>query len=270
MLATLLIVFREVIEAGLVVGIVLAATQGVKGRGFWIGSGVGVGVLGAGLVAVFAREIAGLFEGWGQEYFNSTILLGAVAMLTWHNIWMASQGQSMAQEARVRALGGAVAAGYRPITALAFVVGVAVLREGTEVVLFLYGIVTAGNSALAMIAGGALGVLGGAALSGLMYLGLTAIPVGPLVAVTTGLITLLAAGMASQAIAFLQQAGYFLGMADALWDSSAFLPEKSILGQLLYSLIGYSESPTGAQLIAYLATIAVNLLLIGLVRKLKL
>lgn len=270
MLATLLIVFREVIEAGIVVGIVLAATKGVKGRGFWVGAGVGVGILGAGVVALFAREIADLFEGWGQEYFNATILSAAVVMLTWHNIWMASQGQAMAQEARVRALGGAVAAGHRPITALAIVVGVAVLREGTEVVLFLYGIVSAGNSALSVLTGGFLGILAGGVLSAIMYLGLAAIPVGALVAVTTGLITLLAAGMASQAVAYLQQAGHFQGMSTALWDSSALLPQNSILGQLLYSLVGYSESPTGAQLIAYLATILVNIAFIRLIRFLKL
>ena len=86
-----------------------------------------------------------------------------------------------------------------------------------------------------------------------MYFGLVAIPMRRLFAVTTALITLLAAGMASQAVNFLQQAGYFSGMADPLWDTSGFLSEGSILGRLLHSLIGYSDSPTGAQLIAYLA-----------------
>src|SRR5262245_61463149 len=127
MLATLLIVFREVIEAGIVIGIVLAATRGVPRRNQWIFGGTFAGLVGAAVAAFFAQEIADLFEGWGQEYFNAAILFAAVAMLTWHNIWMASQGQSMAEEARIRALGGAVAAGLKPITALAFVVGVAVL-----------------------------------------------------------------------------------------------------------------------------------------------
>lgn len=270
MIATLLIVFREVIEAGIVVGIVLAATKGVKGRSVWVSAGVGVGLLGACVVAVFARQIAGLFAGWGQEFFNATILMVAVLMLTWHNAWMASQGQSLAQEARVRALGGAVAAGQRPITALAIVVGVAVLREGTEVVLFLYGVAMAGNSAVALLAGGLLGILCGGVLSAIMYLGLAAIPVGPLFAITTGLITLLAAGMASQAIAFLQQAGYFLNYATALWDSSQLLPQNSIIGQLLYSLVGYTESPTAAQLAAYVVVVLVNLGVMRLVRLMRL
>jgi hypothetical protein len=116
MLATLLIVFREVIEAGLIVGIVLAATKGVPRRGLWIGYGTVGGLAGACLVAVFAREIAALFEGAGQELFNASILLLAVAMLTWHNVWMASHGRVMAQE--TRQVGAAVAAGEEPLAAL--------------------------------------------------------------------------------------------------------------------------------------------------------
>ena len=264
MLATLVIVFREVIEAGLIVGIVLAATRGVARRGFWVSLGIGAGALGACIVAIFASQIAALFQGQGQEIFNASVLLAAVVMLAWHNSWMASHGQDMARQ--MQAVGGAVAAGRRPMTALAIVIGVAVLREGSEIVLFLYGIASGGSeSALAMVAGGSLGILGGALLSALMYFGLVAIPMRRLFAVTTWLITLLAAGMASQAVAFLQQAGYFQSLAEPLWDTSAILPEDSIPGRLLRSLIGYSDSPTAAQLAAYLLTIAVIIMLMRMV-----
>ncbi|HKF61365.1 MAG TPA: FTR1 family protein [Dongiaceae bacterium] len=264
MLATLVIVFREVIEAGLIVGIVLAATKGVARRGFWVSLGIGAGALGACVVALFASQIAALFQGSGQEIFNASVLLAAVIMLAWHNSWMASHGQDMARQ--MQAVGGAVAAGQRPMTALAIVIGVAVLREGSEIVLFLYGIANSGSeSALAMVAGGMLGILGGALLSALMYFGLVAIPMRRLFAVTTWLITLLAAGMASQAVVFLQQAGYFQSFAEPLWDTSAILPEDSIPGRLLRSLIGYSDSPTAAQLAAYLLTIAVIITLMRMV-----
>jgi high-affinity iron transporter len=260
MLATLVIVFREIIEAGLIVGIVLAATKGVARRGFWVSLGIGGGALGACVVALFASQIAALFQGSGQEIFNASVLLAAVVMLAWHNSWMASHGQDMARQ--MRAVGGAVAAGQRPMTALAIVVGVAVLREGSEIVLFLYGIANSGGeSALAMVAGGVLGILAGALLSAFMYFGLVAIPMRRLFAVTTWLITLLAAGMASQAVVFLQQAVYFQSFDEPLWDTSGILSEGSIPGRLLHSLIGYSDSPTGAQLAAYLLTIAVIVML---------
>ena len=89
MLASLVIVFREVIEAGLIVGIVLAATRSVPRRGWWVAGGVLAGTLGACLVAAFAGELGALFNGSGQELFNAAILLVAVGMLTWHNAWMA-------------------------------------------------------------------------------------------------------------------------------------------------------------------------------------
>ena len=98
MLASLVIVFREAIEAGLIVGIVLAATRGVPHRGRWVGYGVAAGTLGACLVAGFASELGALFNGSGQELFNAAVLLIAVGMLTWHNAWMAGHGRELARE----------------------------------------------------------------------------------------------------------------------------------------------------------------------------
>jgi high-affinity iron transporter len=254
MLSALVIVFREVIEAGLIVGIVLAATKGVVRRGWWVTYGVIGGVLGASLVAAFAGEIANLFEGSGQELFNATILLLAVVMLTWHNVWMAGHGRAMARD--MKSVGAAVAAGERPLTALAIVVGVAVLREGSEVVLFLYGIASqGGTSTLAMLAGGALGLAAGAAVSALMYYGLLAIPAHRLFSVTAGLITLLAAGMAAQAVLFIQQAGHLQFLMNTVWNTSWLLPEGSLTGRLLHTLIGYTDQPNGLQLIAYIGVV---------------
>jgi len=264
MIAALLIVFREVIEAGLIVGIVLAATAGVPGRGRAVAMGIGAGIAGACLVAAFAGELAGLFQGSGQEFFNAAILLLAVAMLTWHNVWMASHGRQMARE--LKAAGHQVRTGERTLTALSIVVGVAVLREGSEVVLFLYGIAAqGGTSAAAMVTGGGLGLALGAVISALMYFGLLTIPAGKLFQVTSGLITLLAAGMAAQAVIFLQNGGWLEFFTSTVWDTGWLIKEDSITGRLLHTLIGYSEAPNGAQLIAYGATVVLILTLMRLV-----
>jgi len=264
MIPALIIVFREVIEAGLIVGIVLAATAGVPQRSRAVSFGVGAGILGACLVAAFAGELAGLFQGSGQEFFNATILLLAVLMLTWHNVWMASHGREMARE--LKAAGHKVKTGERTLLALSVVVGVAVLREGSEVVLFLYGIAAqGGTSASGMVIGGGLGLLGGAAVSALMYFGLLTIPAGKLFQVTSGLITLLAAGMAAQAVIFLQNGGWLEYFTTTVWDTSWLLKEDSIAGRLLHTLIGYSQAPNGAQLIAYIVTIVVIVTLMRVV-----
>ena len=266
MISALIIVFREVIEAGLIVGIVLAATAGVPLRGRAVAFGVAGGILGACLVAGFAGQLANLFQGSGQEFFNAAILLLAVAMLTWHVVWMSSHGREMARE--LKAAGHQVVTGERTLAALSIVVGVAVLREGSEVVLFLYGIAAqGGTSAASMIAGGGLGLVAGALVSGLMYFGLLTIPPGRLFQVTSGLIILLAAGMAGQAVIFLQNGGWLLYFTGTVWDTSWLLQENSIPGKLLHTLIGYSEAPNGAQLIAYCATIIGIVVLMKLVNQ---
>ena len=225
-------------------------------RGVWVTSGIAAGVLGATLVAACAGAIAAAVNGVGQELFNAAILFTAVAMLGWHNIWMNRHGRELAATAAL--LGRAVLGGSRPLYALALVVGIAVLREGSEIVLFLYGIaIASGAGGLSMLAGGILGLAGGAAIGALIYLGLLAIPLRRLFTVTSWLILLLAAGMASQGAAFLMQANLLPSLGNNLWDTSAILSENSMLGLLLHVLIGYSAQPSGIQVVFYLATLLV-------------
>src|SRR5215469_813166 len=232
----------------------MAATQGVPNRTFWVGGGIVGGGLGAVVVAGFAETLAAAMAGVGQEVFNAAILFAAVAMLGWHNVWMRRHASELAGAAN--RLGAAVRAGAQPLWALAFAVGLAVLREGSEVVLFLYGIAAAGqDGAGAMASGGALGLIAGVAAGAAIYFGLVHIPMRHLFSVTSWLILLLAAGMASQAAAFLLQADLVPSLGN-LWDTSQILSEKSLLGQALHALIGYVAQPTGIQLVFYLGTLA--------------
>jgi high-affinity iron transporter len=264
MLGALIIVFREVIEAGLIVGIVMAATRGVPGRGRWITVGVAAGVLGAAVVAMFAGAISEAFQGAGQELFNASVLCVAVIMLMWHNAWMARHGREIATE--MRRVGTAVSEGAKPLTALAVVVGLAVLREGSEVVLFLYGIFASGTTASSLLLGGVLGIAAGAAFTALTYFGLLAIPNRYIFAVTSWLIALLAAGMAAQAVQFLNNAGVVVALDRTVWDTSWLLSEGSIFGRMLHALIGYTERPTEMQLLVYIAILIAMFLLMRVAR----
>ena len=264
MLGALIIVFREVIEAGLIVGIIMAATRGVVGRGRWINIGVTGGVLGAGIVAMFAGAISEAFQGAGQELFNASVLGVAVIMLMWHNAWMARHGREIADE--MRRVGTEVSEGAKPLTALAIVVGLAVLREGSEVVLFLYGIMASGTSGSALVVGGLLGIAAGVAFSALTYFGLLAIPNRHIFSVTSWLIALLAAGMAAQSVHFLNNAGLVLALDHTVWDTSWLLSEGSIVGRLFHALIGYTERPTQMQLLVYILTLIAMYLLMRFAR----
>ena len=230
MLAALLIVFREVFEAGLIVGIVMAVTAGVPGRSLWVAGGVVAGVLGACVVALFTGVLSELFGGNGQEIFNASILGFAVLMLTWHNVWMARHGREMAAE--LRAAGEAVVSGSKSLAALGAVVAIAVLREGSEVVLFLYGVAAAQGGA-SFVHGVRRLHRAHPRLAGLpaTYLGLVTIPTRYLFGVTSALIALLAAGMAAQAIAFLEQADILTALDETVWDTSWILSDLSYLGR---------------------------------------
>ena len=265
MLATAIIVFREVLEAALIIGIVLAATQGLARRNVWVSLGVVAGIGAAGLVALFADAISAALAGAGQEVFNAGILLFAVVMLGWHNVWMRRHGREMAQQ--MRDVGQAIKVGDRSMYMLAVVVGLAVLREGSEVVLFLYGIAVAQqDSSRLMVSGGLLGLLSGAAVGLLMYRGLLRISSRYLFTVTTWLITLLAAGMAAQAAGFLTQADLLPALVQSMWDTSNILAQSSILGRVLQTLVGYVDHPNGMQVLFYamtLVSIAVLMRLYG-------
>ncbi|EIP86116.1 High-affinity Fe2+/Pb2+ permease [Burkholderia humptydooensis MSMB43] len=248
------------LEAALVVSIVLAATKGVRGRTWWVSGGVVGGVVGAALIAAFADVISAWASGMGQEVFNAGVMFVATIMLAWHSIWMGKHGREMALQ--LSQVGRAVAAGSRPLTGLAIVVVVAVLREGSEAVLFLYGIAASDpGQTPQMIVGGALGVLGGVGLGAGMYAGLLQIPLKRLFSVTNALIVLLAAGMASQGVGFLVSAGWLPSWGDTVWDTSWLLKESSVVGKMLHTLVGYTARPAGIQIVAYVATLLVIVLL---------
>ncbi|EPN4932344.1 FTR1 family iron permease [Vibrio fluvialis] len=252
MLSSAIIVFREVLEAALIVTILMAATKGLPGRTRWIFGGVTAGLFGALAVAFSAGAIASTFEGMGQELFNAGILLTAVLMLAWHNIWMSKHARELV--AHLKQVSSKVNEGSLPLYFLSVATGLAVLREGSEVVLFLYGVAAGGDSGISLLTGGIFGVVSGIIAGALLYFGLLRIPTHLLFKVTGWMILFLAAGLAASAAGYLMQAGILTAQAP-LWNSSSILSERSIAGQLLHILVGYQARPTAIQLVFYLATL---------------
>ncbi|EPT8451503.1 FTR1 family iron permease [Vibrio fluvialis] len=252
MLSSAIIVFREVLEAALIVTILMAATKGLPGRTRWIFGGVTAGLFGALAVAFSAGAIASTFEGMGQELFNAGILLTAVLMLAWHNIWMSKHARELV--AHLKQVSSKVNEGSLPLYFLSVATGLAVLREGSEVVLFLYGVAAGGDSGISLLTGGIFGVVSGIIAGALLYFGLLRIPTHLLFKVTGWMILFLAAGLAASAAGYLMQAGILTAQAP-LWNSSSILSERSIAGQLLHILVGYQARPTAIQLAFYLVTL---------------
>jgi high-affinity iron transporter len=259
MLATAVIMFREILEASLIIAIVLGASREIAGRGKWVAAGIGIGLLGASIVAVLANVASSEFSGNGQAILNAVILLSAVAMLTWHNVWMSSHGRELS--AQVKGVGLDVRSGQRPLTALLVITMVAVMREGSEAVLFLWAIATSGEQSLDMLIGGLGGVVVGMLVGMLLYFGLLRIPARHFFSITSWLILLLASGLAAQAAGFLNQIGLLPALGIGVWNTSDILSQTSIVGQLLHILVGYIARPSGIQVVFYVGTLLTMLVL---------
>jgi high-affinity iron transporter len=254
MLGTAIIIFREVLEAALIIGILAAATRSISGSRQWLAGGVVVGLIGSALVAASTDAMGALADGIGQELFNALVLGVAVLMLAWHNIWMSSHGAVLA--ANASAMGTNIREGRSECSALFLIVTVAVLREGSESVLFIYGIASSeGAEQSTMLLGGVVGALAGVIVGYGIYAGLVRLPVRWFFSATSVLVLLLAASMASQVAHFLIQADVLPSLAAPMWDSTALLPENSPLGMVLHTLIGYDARPAGMQLVFYVAAL---------------
>ena len=258
MLGSAVVVFRETLEAALIVAIVMGASRGVAARGRWVAGGVVLGIVGALIVAAFAGAISEAVQGRGQELFNASVLLVAVAMLAWHNVWMSSHARKHVAE--MRHLGHDVSVGAKPMSAMLAVTALAVLREGAETVLFLYGLMATGGSA-GLALGGILGLVGGTGIGVLLYFGLLRVPLRHFFTVTGVIVLLLAAGLAASAAGFLVQAGLLPALVNQVWDTSGFLDVGSLLGRLLHVLVGYNDRPTGIELLFYVVTLVTILAL---------
>jgi len=268
MLSTLIIVFREVLEAMLVVGVATAAAKEVNIAPRWIYGGVAAGLLVAIMVAVFADVIAQSMQGMGQEYFHASVLLSASLLMAWTAIWMGKQGRELSQ--KVRQTCQEIDSNQRTKFILSLVVGLAVVREGSEVVLFLYGIAAAdGSDVSQMLLGGAGGMMLGIIVAMGLYRSLIHIPLKHVFLVVTCLIVLLAAGMASQGVGYLVMVGTLPAWGDPIWNTSNLISGQSFLGQLLHVLMGYEDRPSGMQVFAFGLILSTTWLAIYLQKKVQ-
>ncbi|MBL4774545.1 MAG: FTR1 family protein [Mariprofundus sp.] len=261
MLATLIIVFREVLEAMLVVGIATAAAREVNISARWIYGGVFAGLIFACVVAMFADLIAASMQGMGQEFFNATILLSAALLMSWTAIWMAKHGREMS--ARIREVCQQSEDNASTSWVLATVVGLAVAREGAEVVLFLHGVAASGGAGMAsMLSGAAVGLALGVLVAVVLYRSLIRLPMKHVFTVVTFLIVLLASGMASQGVAYLVMIDELPALGQTIWNSSTIISERSAIGQVLHALMGYDDRPSGMQVLVFILVFAVTWLAI--------
>ena len=254
MFSIAIIIFREVLEIALILGVLLAATKGLRNRSPWVWLGLLLGIVGAGIVAYFADSISQAAEGMGQEMMNATILFIAAILIGWTVIWINRNGKELTHH--FKAVGTAVIKGHKPKYMLTVVVALSVLREGSEIVMFVYSALVTGGKTHLLIIGSLVGTCMGIVAGVGIYYGLMRIPIKKVLTVTSWLLILLVAGMVAQAFGYLSAAGKVPDLIPMIWDTSRIIPEGTLLGKIMHILIGYTDRPSGIQLLVYLLTIA--------------
>lgn len=258
MMSSIIIVFREVLEMSIVLGVLMAATKGSLESRRWIGLGTFLGLLGAVVIALFMAELESAMDGDGEFIFNAVVLSLASVLIAWTVLWMAKHGREMSM--RMQQVGKSVSQGDLPATALFFVTLAAVMREGSEAVFFLFGAAqSAQQDGWHIVYGGTIGLFIGLAVGFTLYRGLICIPVKHMFSVVGWLLMLLAAGMASQAAANLVIVDMLPALVDTLWDSSKLLSMESIFGELLHVLVGYDDRPSGMQALVFVVFLSLVL-----------
>ena len=251
--ATFIITLREAFEAFLVLGIVYSYLEriGARLQFHWVTWGAVLGLLASLALGVAVGMLSGPLADLGPDLIGLVVIFGAVVLLTWHGWWMRQHAREIKGDLHRRIDTARATQRYWIVGLIAFT---AVFREGAETVLFLWGLlaqaaITRGwDTAL----GGVLGVSGAAVLGWAIFRGGRRVSLPRFFAITTGLILLLAAGLFSTGVGRLQGLGW-LPMTEPLWDTSAVLNDRSLVGSFLGGLVGYRARPTAAEVIAYVA-----------------
>lgn len=255
MFSIAIVIFREVFEISLIIGILMAASRKMESRGKWVIVGVLGGIAGSILLAFFTDKVSQALEGIGQELLNAAILIIAGSLIGWTVLWMNRHGRKLTQH--LNQIGQAVVKGEKPVYTLAIVVALTMLREGAEIVMFMYSAFVTGVKPFDLILGFLFGGFVGIAVGVILYFGLIKIPTKLIFTVTSWLLIFLVAGMFSQSASYLTAAGILPELISTVWDTSRILSESSLLGKFLQVLLGYAQRPTGIQVLTYLLTLLV-------------
>lgn len=247
LLTSVIIVLREVLEATLLISL-LSALSGVYGISRrWLGWSLCLGAAGAISYSLGINVITDWFDGVGQEVTSAAIQFLIYLLLMLAITLMLSGVVRQARYARLT------------VVTMVATVALAVTREGFEILVYVYGSYGVFSQFMAILTGAVIGASIGISIGVLVYYLVIATKFRQSLVLGIGLLSLVAAGMVSQSVLLLIQADW-LPSQHPVWDSSGWLPENTVTGQLLYALIGYEATPTAIQALAYFGGLALMLL----------
>lgn len=251
LLSSVVIILREVLEGAILLSVLLALSsqRGISLR--WSIPALLLGSVGASVYAASFDTVSAWFDYVGQEVVNATlhflIVLSLTAFAILHQLYEKSCNRII-------------------IACMIFAVALTVVREGSEIILYLSGYINNSKVLTSVVLGSIIGSGIGMSIGALLYYTLSYFLINRAKNIAYLLLALFAAGMSLHIVTMLTQADW-ISSGHSLWDTSAWVDESSLVGQLLYAVTGYESTPTANQVIAYITGISLLLVLPRLLKK---
>lgn len=244
---SVIIFFQEVFEAALLAGLLMAVGKQHRLPKAWLWRALVLGIACASLYAINIGNISEWFDYVGQELVNALLQCGIffciLALLFLDQLPEKNKLKNWMCHIMMLAI------------------TLAMTMEGSEIVIYLSGAIYQSDGLLSLFTGAVLGSAIGASFAALIYYALVRYPGLYATLLTRILLTLGASAMLSQGCQQLVQADWLPGVV-TVWDSSALIDEKSLLGHFLYAMFGYEATPNLTQLTSYLCGFAAGILII--------
>ncbi len=257
------VIFRESLEIALLLGVITAVTKPIKNSRRYIIAGALAGVSIASIMAFFASSITEAFGGLGDELVDAGVILFTAALISWTVVWM--QGYNRSIRKHLGDLSEKINSNTSSKAMLSVVVAMTIMREGMEIILFVYSISSAHNITMTEYVWGLLvGSAAGFTTGIILYKGLINFSGKFIFKISTILLILIAAGLSAQAAGILTSIGVIEILSDQLWDSSWLIDDRSTVGKLLSITIGYDSRPNIMQIIFYFSTVIGTILMMRL------
>jgi high-affinity iron transporter len=239
---SVILILREVLEAALIVSVFLALSQKLQLSRRWLIPTLLFGFVSAVIYALNIQAISQAFEGIGQEIVNASlqlVIFGCIALF----VFIIKNEQHH----------------QRTVFIIICCISVAVIREGAEIIIYLRGLIAIPELRSPVMIGSIIGAGIGASVGVFFYYLIANLTFRNGLRLGLFLLILIAGGMVLQATQLLIQAD-LINSQQALWNSSSFISERSLVGQLLYALIGYEATPTPIQVFAYLCSLFIMII----------
>ena len=273
MFAQFLLVFREALEAALIIAMILAYLARTKRKSLirYAWYGVYLAVAASFALGIFVWFIYGGLSGPSKALFEGVAALIAVFVLSYMIYWMAGKGKELRKEVERRVKALVTRGATLALASFSFIV---VFREGLETVLFLTPFLL--DDATGTLVGGFLGLVTALVLAYAIFVVGMKINIRRFFYFTSILLVLLAGGLAGygvhELVGYSKDTGIELGwLGEYAFDlgipSESPFHHKGMIGSVFAVMFGYTVKAEWIRVVVHLAYLAIVLPLVVWVYK---